>query len=411
MAQTAQSLRELAANCETENTRFVGHHDLNGVGDAMQIVKNGNLVYVAHVGYNDLALSILDVSDPENPKLLRQLPKSKNGHSHKVQIVGNVMIQNSESLPYVKKADDEPVECGVYIYSLDDPTDPKQIGFYRVEGRRGVHRMWYRDAPYAHLSAQVRGASNQGYQIVDLSDPRNPKMAGQWWVPGTFPGDPGPWPALDDHQNQLAVHGVIPNKAGDRGYCSCTDAGLVILDLSDMSNISVLGRVNWCPPYAGFAHTSFPLESRGLLVEVCEAHQSPHERHADRRIWMIDIRDERQPVMISSFPRPKPLKKWGVESFYDLGGRFGPHNMHENYAGSFVSENIIFSTWFNGGMMIHDISDPNRPEEIGFFRPPAPEGQETIQLNDLYIDSDRLCYVGDRVHGGLYIAEYTGPVK
>ncbi|HZT09157.1 MAG TPA: hypothetical protein VFC51_19210 [Chloroflexota bacterium] len=409
MAQTATRLRDLANRCEAENFRPVAHHDLNGVGDAMQIVKKGDFVYVAHVGYNDLALSILDVSDVENPKMVRQIPKSKNAHSHKVQIVGNIMIQNSESLPYVKKADDDPPVCGVIVYSLDDPTDPQQIGFYHVQGRRGVHRMWFRDMPYAHISSQVRGAKNQGYHIVDLSDPRNPTMAGCWWVPGTFPEDPNPWVALDPEQHELSVHGVIP--LGDRGYCSCTDAGLVILDISDMGNIRVVSRVNWCPPYAGFAHTSMPLPGRGLLVEVCEAHMSPHERDRDRRIWMIDIRDERQPVMISSFPRPKPLKSTGVESFYDLGDRFGPHNIHENYAGSFVSEQFIFSTWFNAGVRVHDISDADRPQEIGFFRPPPPEGQRNIQLNDLYVDADGMCYAGDRINGGLYIAQYTGPVK
>src|SRR5437773_5264231 len=167
MAQTVQSLREMAARCETENTRFVGHHDLNGVGDAMQIVKKDNFVYVAHVGYNDLALSILDVSDPENPKLVRQIPKSKNAHSHKVQIAGNVMIQNSEYLSYVKKADDDPPICGVLVYNLDDPTDPRQVGLYKTDGGRGVHRVFFRDLPYAHLSAQIRGAHEQGCQILD----------------------------------------------------------------------------------------------------------------------------------------------------------------------------------------------------------------------------------------------------
>jgi hypothetical protein len=406
MVHTVQSLRDLAAECETENMRLIGHHDLNGVGDAMQIVVRDHIAYVAHVGYNDLALSILDVSDPEHPKLIRQIPKSKNAHSHKVQIVGNILIQNSEYLPYVKRADDDPPDCGVIVYNLDDPTDPKKIAFYNVEGGRGVHRMWFRDMPYAHLSAQVRGAKKQGYQIVDLSDPANPTMAGCWWVPGTFPDDPDPWPVLDPEQHELTVHGVIP--LGDRGYCSCTDAGLVILDLSDLKDIKVISRINWCPPYAGFAHTSMPLPGRGLLVEVCEAHKSPKERFRDRRIWMIDIRDERQPVMISSFPTPKPLKKSGVESFYDMPERFGPHNIHENYAGSFISEEIIFSTWFNAGVRIHDISNADRPEEVGFFRPPPPPGSPVTQLNDLFVDSDKLCYMGDRMTGGLYIAEYTG---
>jgi hypothetical protein len=125
---------------------------------------------------------------------------------------------------------------------------------------------------------------------------------------------------------------------------------------------------------------------------------------------MIDIRDERQPVMISSFPRPKPPKKWGAESFFDLPGpRFGPHNIHENYPDSFISERLIFSTWFAGGMRVTDISDADRPEEVGFFLPPAPPNQPAAQLNDLYVDRNRLCYITDRMTGGLYIAEYTGP--
>src|SRR5439155_7015398 len=203
----------------------------------------------------------------------------------------------------------------------------------------------------------------------------------------TFPEDADPWPILDHElQHEMGVHGVIP--LGNRGYCSALDAGLVILDIGNPSDIKVISRLNWCPPYAGFSHTSMPLPGRGLLVEVCEAHRTPQERFLDRRIWLIDIREERQPVMISSLPRPKPLKSSGAESFYDLGGRFGPHNIHENYAGSFVSEEIIFSTWFNGGMLIHDISDADRPQEVGFFRPPPAEGEATTQLNDLFIDSD-----------------------
>ena len=36
-------------------------------------------------------------------------------------------------------------------------------------------------------------------------------------------------------------------------------------------------------------------------------------------------------------------------------------------------------------------------------------GQEAIQINDVYVDRDGLIYITDRVHGGLYILEYTGP--
>jgi hypothetical protein len=55
-----------------------------------------------------------------------------------------------------------------------------------------------------------------------------------------------------------------------------------------------------------------------------------------------------------------------------------------------------------------DISNPFRPEEVGFFIPPAPKGQQAIQINDVYVDSEGLIYITDRIGGGLYILEYTG---
>ena len=90
------------------------------------------------------------------------------------------------------------------------------------------------------------------------------------------------------------------------------------------------------------------------------------------------------------------------------GGRFGPHNIHENYAGSFQSETLIFSTWFAGGVRATDISDADRPEEVGYFVPPPPPGQPAIQINDVYVDANKLVYITDRISGGIYILEYTG---
>ena len=43
------------------------------------------------------------------------------------------------------------------------------------------------------------------------------------------------------------------------------------------------------------------------------------------------------------------------------------------------------------------------------FIPPAPEGQKAPMFNDLYVDTDGLIYVTDRIKGGLYVLEYTGP--
>jgi hypothetical protein len=254
----------------------------------------------------------------------------------------------------------------------------------------------------------VPGVKTRGFQIVDLSEPSEPRMVGAWWLPGGKPEDPDPWLPLDPNHNHFQLHGVIPNKAGTRAYASCTDAGMAILDITDKASPKVLSRINWCPPYGGYSHTSLPLEGRGIVVEVCETVGGGREANGDKRIWLIDVRDDRQPVIISSFPEPKPPESAPIGSFFDLGGRFGPHNCHENYAHGFVSETLIFSTYFNGGLRATDISNQDRPEEVGYFVPPPVPGQDACQINDVYVDKDKLVYITDRIKGGIYILEYTG---
>ena len=405
MPTGTSALRSIQAESYSENTRLIGHHDLDGSGDGMQVIKNGQFAYVAHVGTSKMALSILDVSDPTSPRLIRQIPHPPNTHNHKVQIVGNTLIQNSEFISYIPRTGPEDPVTGLNVYNIEDPTDPKQIAFYPVCGR-GVHRIWYREPPYAHIAAYLPEVKSRGSQIVDLSNPREPKVAGCWWLPGTKENDPDRWEPLDPAHDHFQVHGAIPY--GDRAYVSCTDAGMAILDISNVGSPKLISRINWCPPFGGYSHTSMPLPGRGLLIEVCEYLSGGVKRNGDKRIWIIDIRDERQPVMISSLPEPKPPKNSPWKSFHDRPLRFGPHNVHENYPNSLRSEELIFSTWFNAGMRVTDISDPNRPTEVGCFVPPTPPGEEAPMINDLYVDTDNLIYLTDRRSGGLYVVEYTG---
>jgi hypothetical protein len=89
------------------------------------------------------------------------------------------------------------------------------------------------------------------------------------------------------------------------------------------------------------------------------------------------------------------------------GGRFGPHNLHENRPESFISEDILFLTYFNAGLRVYDVSDPANIREIASFVPEAPPGQKAIQINDVYVAKDGLIYVTDRLAGGVYILRMT----
>ena len=72
-----------------------------------------------------------------------------------------------------------------------------------------------------------------------------------------------------------------------------------------------------------------------------------------------------------------------------------------------VSETLIFGTFFNGGVRVHDVSDPFRPEEVAYYVPDAPRGSRAgaVQINDVLVDERRIVYAVDRLIGGLYLLE------
>jgi formate hydrogenlyase subunit 3/multisubunit Na+/H+ antiporter MnhD subunit len=86
-------------------------------------------------------------------------------------------------------------------------------------------------------------------------------------------------------------------------------------------------------------------------------------------------------LLIGIFPEPEG-------SYCNAGGRFGPHNFHENRRGSFQSDDIVFLTYFNAGLRVYDVREPRHPVEIGRFQPSPPPGQPAIQINDVFVADD-----------------------
>ncbi|GAA0492341.1 LVIVD repeat-containing protein [Microbacterium aurantiacum] len=399
---TTRWLEHAQEHSDIEGFRLIGHSDLGGHGDGFQVIRRDELLYVAHLGTSPMALSVLDVSDPADPRLLHQIEHPRNTRCHKVQVAGNLLIQNNE-LPYWAKGADPAPITGLTVYTLDDPTQPRPVGFHPASGV-GTHRLWFSEPPLAHISSVLPGGSVQSYEIVDLSDPMNPASVGSWSVPGTFPDDVDTWTRAED-QPQDGVHGVIPH--GDRAYAACFDAGMAVLDISDPSTPQLISHISWSPPFGGFAHTTLPLPARGLVVASSEAVPRTLQG-GDKRIWLIDVTQETHPVTFATFPDPRPPARHGVSSYHDLPGVFGPHNLHENRPGSYISEETIFATYSNAGLRVFDISDKYAPREKGYFVPPPAEGQEWSAMNDLYVDAEGIVFVTDRLGGGLYILQYVG---
>ena len=299
--------------------------------------------------------------------------------------------------------------AGVGIYDVRDPTTPRLVSHFSTSGEysRGAHCLWFVDGRYAHVAT---GASDfeprnprddQFYMVIDLADPATPREAGRWWLPGTRVGDDEPEPVRHpefDAGFRLHNGNVYPERP-DRAYLGYLDAGLIILDISDLAAPQQLGRLDYHPPFPGFTHTALPLFGRDLLVVTDEAVTEDCSDHP-KLTWVVDIRDETNPVIIATCPMPP------MDEFCARPGRFGAHNIHENQPlpTSWQSDRYIVGAYFNAGVRVHDLVDPFRPEEVAFYIPPG-DSERGININDVYVDERGLIYAIDRTGGGLFVLE------
>jgi hypothetical protein len=218
----------------------------------------------------------------------------------------------------------------------------------------------------------------------------------------TAAGETPDWPA----SRRYGLHHATVS--GDTAYGAWRDAGLVMIDVADRASPKLITHRNWSPPFGGGTHNCLALPDRELMVVLDEA-VLDHCEDGIKLIWLFDIRVPSNPVSISTFPTPAEA------DYCAKGGHFGPHNIHENRPGSYVSSERIFATYQNAGIRIFDIKDQYRPVEIAAFVPPKPaqlvdkrpNRPQVIQSCDIFVDRNGLIYSND-YNGGLFILEYTG---
>ncbi|MBI2755316.1 MAG: hypothetical protein HYX52_01260 [Chloroflexi bacterium] len=377
---------------EARGIRFVGHHGLAGFGDGNQLLRQGDHLYVGHM--RRTGTSVLDVSDPERPELVWQQPAPANTHSHKVQIGDGLLIVNHEQLP----EDHGPGtgargahSAGIQIYDIaTNPAEPRPVGFMGIGGK-GVHRLWYTGGPYAYLSGQAEGFRERMLTVADLSEPSAPRALGRWWVPGLWAagGEEPTWP----EGTAFGMHHATVH--GSRAYAGLLDAGIGIIDISDPSSLRLVSRLTWEGDWGGFAHTVLCLPERRLLA-VTQEQTEPDCTGPARYVRLVDASDEEHLQPLGILPEPQG-------DYCTRGGRFGPHNLHENPLGV-VREDRLYVTYFNAGLRVYDIEDASNPREVAWYVPEPPPGQGACQINDVFVD-DTFIYITDRINGGVWVLQ------
>jgi hypothetical protein len=397
----------------SSNIEAIGYTDLEcrpGFKMAIHKTSSSWYLYVAHLWHS--GLSIIDITDPANPRFVRFVPGPANTWTLQLQIADGLMITSQERIPegWGNEAG-QPFGEGFVVWSLADPENPRELGVYRTGGK-GTHRNFYAGGPYVHATALPEGYDGHIYQIVNISDPAKPVEVSRWWRHGqwTAGGEPGV-------KFGTLLHGGA-YVLGERAYLPYSAGGFVILDISDVKAPKLVSDLPFSPPFQAYicVHTAVPLTNRRLVVVNSEAIE---EQGAEPLGYagIVDISEEKNPRLISLFPQPAPPEGLGVRNFYQRPGRFGPHNQHQpQYQNAlYHNESLVFLTYFNAGLRIYDISDERTPREVGYFIAPDPRERRGLlpatglvtQSEDVLVDSRKNIFVSDKNHG-VYVLRYNG---
>jgi hypothetical protein len=365
--------------------REVAWLDIAGGG---QIVVDGNHAYIGHMDAPH-GTSVVDVTDPANPRIVASIDIPAGLHSHKVRVVNGIMVVNRERTRGEMPEGDF---VGLRIFDVADPANPREICQWKTAGM-GVHRFTF-DGRYAYISPEPEGYTGTIVMILDLQDPTRPIEVGRWWMPGqwTAGGETPSWKG----RNHRCHH---PIRRGDRLYVSYWYGGGVILDISDLSKPSLISHLDWSPPFGWPTHSLVPIDTpiaghRWMLV--ADEHVQPLDPTLSPQLpaglWMVNITDETRPIPVSCFQLPELV---GVESPLMTAC----HQPVETITGPEVP-----AAWFANGLRVIDISNPLAMRQAAWWMPDVPPGARRVCSNDVFVDPRGLIYLIDR-NRGLSILE------
>jgi hypothetical protein len=442
---------------EKSNMDLVGYNDLQNRSAYQPTVHKQGDRWIAYVGHHGGAAlnpltgkqepngtSIVDVTDPKNPKYLAHIPGEPVGGGGGGEAGGAQMVRvcDGSDLPHADKSKVyllRPYGMTAHeVWDVTNPSAPKRVDAV-VSGLSDSHKSWWEcDSGIAYLVSGAPGwRAKRMTLIYDLSDPAKPVFVRAFGLPGQQPGATGPVPS--------DLHGPISTGArGNRVYFAYGPGGAGVVQIVDREKLlkgpkeptdqnllyPQISRVD-LPPDVG-AHTAFPV----LGVELPEFAKQKSGKMGDflmvpgetfgneclearQMLRIFDITTEARPLAVSTWTVPE-----ASGNFCGRGGRFGTHSTNENFTPIYYKR-VLFVAHFNAGVRALNIRDPLHPKEIGYYIPAITDKTDkrcvgtgadqkckiAIQTNNVDVDDRGYIYIADRANTGLHILELTGPAQ
>jgi hypothetical protein len=347
---------------------------------------------VAYVAATD-GFATVDVSVPSDPQILAEerdlLADRDTGPLRLIQDVaveGDRLVIAGPANPLNGE-----VLQGVLLYDVSDPANPEEVAFHETDFP--IHNCYLSEG------------------VVYLTG--NDDVANSLVAVDALDGEPtevGRWSLLDrdERWGELAsglwtLHDVWVQDG--RAYLAYWDAGTYVLDVNDPSNPSFVSRIGGRPldeladvpsedvraeviRLPGNAHYAMTNEDGTLLAVNKEAWEA-EGRGGPGGVELWDVSDVENPTRLATIDAPE-------SSDPTIGGTWTTsHNFD-------VVDDRLFTSWYQGGVKIHDISDPANPEELAWWRDPEQTSFWTAKLatSEFFVASSMGRESNGR--GGLY---------
>lgn len=277
-----------------------GRGERNVVGATTDVWAHEGFAYTGTFnspcgGDPEAGVWVWDVHNKNNPSFVTVIQSPTGSRVNDVRVAamnsGDILVHSNEACAGGPG--------GFEIYNVDDPTNPVLLASVRIDELNpisdslfggltdvGVHNLFLFTQGTNDYVAVVSEGAFDNFRVYDITNPTSPVMAAAWGAEELF--DPGVGEETTDVNRVLAaaldlvgggfgasankfLHDITISADGNLAYLANWDAGLVLLDISDLSAVSVVsvaldpangsldGEVN--------SHSVWPNEDGTIVIE------------------------------------------------------------------------------------------------------------------------------------------------
>ena len=298
----------------------------------------------------------VDLSDPRNPRVLADrrdlLADRENGPLRDIR---DAKIAG-DRLAVVGPANPNAAIDAMVLYDVSDPASPERVAVHETD--YAIHNAFLTD-DRAYLS-QFDGET-VGVTIVDIGNDE-PERVGRW----SILDEPG-WSEIP--LSPATVHDLWVQDG--TAYVAHWDAGTWLVDVRDPGDPTAITRIGGLAPDA-LASLSGEALRRSQLVPPGNSHYVTVDE--DAAVMGVGV----ESWAADGEGGPGGITLWNVESPHEperLATIDAPPTPAPGYDGLWTTahnfdlrEGRLYSSWYRGGVKIHDVSDPTTPEELAHWR-------------------------------------------